>query len=158
MSALDQRPVGTDDAPAVSKRTRHVKGTRPSWFVYACLGVVLVASMFPFYWSLLIGSGDSYTIRDPNMSWIPGGNFFANAAQVFDAIPFWLALGNSFLISGIITVSVVTFSTLAGYAFAKLRFKGRDGLMIFVIAIDSLVTLIEKRLLVWKPQQNARTV
>jgi cellobiose transport system permease protein len=59
---------------------------------------------------------------------------------VFDAIPFWLALGNSFLISGIITLSVVTFSTLAGYAFAKLRFKGRDGLMVFVIATMAIPT------------------
>ena len=67
MTALDAQPVAiADDAvPAEArgrrKRPRHVKGTRPGWFVYACLGVVLLASVFPFYWSLLIGSGDSYT-------------------------------------------------------------------------------------------------
>lgn len=59
---------------------------------------------------------------------------------MFDAIPFWLALGNSFLISTIITISVVTFSTLAGYAFAKLRFRGQDGLMVFVIATMAIPT------------------
>jgi NitT/TauT family transport system permease protein len=36
-------------------------------------------------------------------------------------------------------------------------FSGMMILMIFVIAIDSLVTLVEKRLLVWKPGQSATT-
>ena len=38
---------------------------------------------------------------------LPGGNFLANAAKVLDAIPFWLALGNSIIVSAIITISVV---------------------------------------------------
>ena len=37
-------------------------------------------------------------------------------------------------------ISVVIFSTLAGYAFAKLRFKGRERLMIFVIATMAVPT------------------
>src|SRR5665647_458381 len=39
-----------------------------------------------------------------------------------------------------VTISLVTFSTLAGYAFAKLRFRGRDKLMIFVIATMAIPT------------------
>ena len=50
-----------------------MRGSRPGWFVYTSLAVVLVAAIFPFYWSFLIGSGDASTIRDPNMSWLPGG-------------------------------------------------------------------------------------
>src|SRR5690606_35691297 len=71
---------------------------------------------------------------------IPGGNFWSNASKVLDAIPFWLALGNSIIVSSVITISVVTFSTLAGYAFAKLRFKGRDGLAVTVIATLAIPT------------------
>ena len=148
MTALDAQPVAiADDAvPAEArgrrKRPRHVKGTRPGWFVYACLGVVLLASVFPFYWSLLIGSGDSYTIRDPNMSWIPGGNFFSNAAKVMNdpAVNFWVALWNSIISSGLIALSVVFFSTLAGWAFAKLRFRGSSWLLVFVIATMAVPT------------------
>src|SRR5699024_10665877 len=40
----------------------------------------------------------------------------------------------------VITTSVVMFSTLAGYAFAKLRFRGREGLMVFVIATLAIPT------------------
>ena len=58
---------------------------------------------------------------------LPGGHFFDNAERVFDTVPFWKALGNSLLVSTVVAASVVFFSTLAGYAFAKLRFRGRTG-------------------------------
>ncbi len=55
---------------------------------------------------------------------LPGGHFFENAQRVFDTVPFWKSMGNSLLVSGVTATSVVFFSTLAGYAFAKLRFRG----------------------------------
>ncbi|MGV8973333.1 MAG: carbohydrate ABC transporter permease [Rhodoglobus sp.] len=117
-------------------RRRAVRGSRPGPVVYGLLAVVVLASVFPFYWSWLIGSGDSYTIRDPNMSWLPGGNFIENARKVVSdpSINFWRALGNSVYSSALIALSVVFFSTLAGWAFAKLRFPGRDKLLTAVIA------------------------
>ncbi|KEP74995.1 sugar ABC transporter permease, partial [Microbacterium sp. SUBG005] len=120
---------------APRRRPRPVRGSRPGWIVYASLGAVLLASVFPFYWSLLIGSGDSSTIRDANRSWIPGGNFFSNAAAVIGdpAVNFWPALLNSIISSGLIAASVVFFSTLAGWAFAKLRFRGGPWLLVFVV-------------------------
>ncbi|MDE0573924.1 carbohydrate ABC transporter permease [Demequina sp. B12] len=118
------------------KRTSMTDISRPTWFTYLALVVVLVASLFPFYWSFLIGSGDSTTIRDPNMSWFPGGNFLENAATVIQnpAVNFWKALGNSIIVSTTVAVSTVVLSTLAGFAFAKLRFKGSGGLFVAVIA------------------------
>ncbi|MDN4481155.1 carbohydrate ABC transporter permease [Demequina muriae] len=109
---------------------------RPTWFVYGALAAVLVASLFPFYWTLLIGSGDSSTLRDPNMSWIPGGNFIDNAMRVIEnpAVNFWKALGNSIIVSTTVALSTVVLSTLAGFAFAKLRFKGNGVLYVAVIA------------------------
>ncbi len=146
MSAINTPPLAIPeqlipDAPK-RRRARHIRGTRPGWFVYGCLGVVLLAAIFPFYWSLLIGSGDSSTIRDPNMSWIPGGNFLANAARVIGdpAVNFWPALGNSIYASALIAASVVFFSTLAGWAFAKLRFRGSSVLLVFVIATMAVPT------------------
>ncbi|PTT19973.1 sugar ABC transporter permease [Microbacterium sp. HMWF026] len=139
MTAVNAAPIpladgGTPAGPR-RRRPRPVRGSRPGWIVYASLGAVLLASVFPFYWSLLIGSGDSSTIRDANRSWIPGGNFFANAAAVIGdpAVNFWPALLNSIISSGLIAASVVFFSTLAGWAFAKLRFRGGPWLLVFVV-------------------------
>jgi len=108
---------------------------RPGAAVYTFLAVILAASLFPFYWSFLIGSGDAGTLSDTGMSWIPGGNFLANARSVMDneSVNFWRALGNSVVVSSVISISVVFFSTLAGFAFAKLRFRGQHGLLVFII-------------------------
>src|SRR5438132_14342521 len=109
---------------------------RPGALVYGLLTAVLVASVFPFYWSFLIGSGDGGTLSDTNMSWLPGGNFLANAASVInnESVNFWKALTNSIIVSSVVSVAVVFFSTLAGFAFAKGRFTGQRGLLLFVIA------------------------
>lgn len=112
---------------------------RPGFLTYGLLTAFMLGTAYPLWWSFVVASGTNAT-RGETLPLIPGGNFFANAAKVLDAIPFWLALGNSILVSSIITISVVGFSTLAGYAFAKLRFRGREGLMIFVIATMAIPT------------------
>jgi len=114
-------------------------GSRPGFLTYGLLTAFVIGSVYPMWWSVVVGAGTNAT-RGETLPLIPGGNFLANAAKVFDAIPFWVALGNSVIISSIITVSVVSFATLAGYAFAKLRFKGRDGLMVFVVATMAIPT------------------
>jgi cellobiose transport system permease protein len=108
---------------------------RPGVLAYAFLAAILVASVFPFYWSFLIGSGDAGTLSDTSMSWIPGANFLANARSVIDneSVNFWKALANSVIVSSVIAASVVFFSTLAGFAFAKSRFAGQHGLLVFII-------------------------
>lgn len=123
-------------------RATKIRGYRAGFWVYAGLGAVLLSAIFPYYWSLLIGSGDASTISDPNMSWIPGGNFFANAAAVMNdpAVNFWPALWNSIYSSTIIAASVVITSTLAGWAFAKLRFRGSKALLVFVVATMAVPT------------------
>ena len=56
------------------------------------------------------------------------------------AVNFWPALWNSIFSSTVIAASVVVFSTLAGWAFAKLRFRGSKGLLIFVVATMAVPT------------------
>ena len=77
------------------------------------------------------------------MSWIPGGNFIANAHRRSSnnpAVNFWPALWNSIFSSTLIAASVVVFSTLAGWAFAKLRFRGGKALLVFVVATMAVPT------------------
>ncbi|MCU1413985.1 MAG: carbohydrate transporter permease [Microbacteriaceae bacterium] len=126
----------------MSRRKRNIVAQRPGSLVYAFLAVILLGSLLPLYWSFLIGSGDSSTISDQNLSWIPGGNFIANALSVINDpnVNFWKALGNSIIVSTVVSLSVVFFSTLAGYAFAKLRFRGSRVLLVFVIATTAVPT------------------
>jgi len=133
-----------DTRPAARKtplRSRIIGSSgKPGFLTYGLLLAFLVSSAYPLWWSAVIGSRSNEALGETWPPLLPGGNFWTNVGEVFDTIPFWLALGNSILISGIITLSVVGFSTLAGYAFAKLRFKGRNGLMLIVVATMAIPT------------------
>ena len=113
---------------------------RPGKLVYGLLAAVILGGMFPLWWSFLIASHDSTVLaRDP-FPLVPGGNFVRNAATVIDTVDFWQATLNSIIVSTTVSVSVVFFATLAGYAFAKLRFRGRGPLLVFVIATMAVPT------------------
>ncbi|MEO5921938.1 MAG: carbohydrate ABC transporter permease [Pseudolysinimonas sp.] len=115
-------------------KTRHIRGSRPGFGVYAVLVAIFVSAAFPLYWSFIIGSGDSSSLRE--RPWWPGGNFLQNALTVISnpAVNFWPALWNSLYSSFLIASAVVITSTLAGWAFAKLRFRGGPVLLAFVVA------------------------
>ncbi|MDL9978134.1 carbohydrate ABC transporter permease [Microbacterium sp. ASV49] len=113
---------------------------RPGWFSYTLIAVFFIAGAYPLYWTFIMGSSDKSALTDPWPPLLPGGQFWKNVAVVFDTVPFWQALANSIIVSTVVAASVVFFSTLAGYAFAKLRFRGREGLMVFVIATLAVPT------------------
>ncbi len=113
---------------------------RPGFLVYGLLSAFVLGSAFPLYWSFVIGSVTKERAIHSPPPLYPGGHFLENARRVFDQIDFWSALANSIIISSVSAAPVVFFSTLAGYAFAKLKFKGRNAGMAFVIATMAVPT------------------
>ncbi|HXH80616.1 carbohydrate ABC transporter permease [Nocardioides sp.] len=113
---------------------------RPGFLVYGLLTAFIIGSTAPLYWSLLVGSHTKDVVTRDVPPLLPGGHFFDNAQRVFETVEFWKALGNSLLVSTVCATSVVFFCTLAGYAFAKLRFRGSAPLMIFVVATLAVPT------------------
>ncbi|HTN55349.1 MAG TPA: carbohydrate ABC transporter permease [Microbacterium sp.] len=147
MTAIVTPPQATKPAPTdqpVSAEERRARRRRfyerPGVLTYALLTAFFVGSAFPLWWSFVISSRQSSDTNLVPPAILPGPNFLSNALKVFDTVPFLLALLNSVIISGAITISVVFFSTLAGYAFAKLRFRGRTGLLLTVIATMAIPT------------------
>ncbi len=101
------------------------------------IGLILVGlfSIYPFYFVLIIASRGNDALNNPSPTWLPGGEFLDNfnKALARDDVHFWEAMINSFIVSSVVTVSVVITSGLAGFAFAKLRFKGRNALMLTIL-------------------------
>ncbi|UMG91174.1 carbohydrate ABC transporter permease [Nocardioides sp. TF02-7] len=113
---------------------------RPGFVVYGLLSAFVIGSALPLYWSFVIGShtkGDANSFPPPIL---PGGHFLENAQRVLDTTEFWTAMFNSLLVSTACGLSVVLFSTLAGYSFAKLRFRGSNVLMGFVVMTMAVPT------------------
>ncbi len=115
---------------------------RPGWVTYAILATVLVVSAYPIYYTFLLASADSsYIAQNPIPSLIPQGKFWLNVSKVLASdIHFWKSVVNSLIVAMVTSISVVLLSTLAGYSFSKLRFKGRRGLLVFVIATMAVPT------------------
>jgi ABC-type glycerol-3-phosphate transport system permease component len=104
--------------------------------VYLTLLVSLVLSIFPLYWLFVVATRSNDVVGQFPPPLVPGGNLGANVARLFGAEEAHFALGlvNSAIASVAVTVSVVFFSSLAGFAFAKLRFRGRNALLLAVLA------------------------
>ncbi|CAN5166261.1 carbohydrate ABC transporter permease [soil metagenome] len=135
---LDGMTATTAGDRKVAKRRRSYD--RPKPLSYLLLIAFFAGSAFPLWWSFVIGSRQASDINLVPPALIPGPNFLENVAKAFATVDFTKALVNSFIISATITVSVVFFSTLAGYAFAKLRFRGRNGLLIAVVITMAIPT------------------
>ena len=108
---------------------------RPRWLTYAVLSVVLLVSATPIYYALLLASSTATEVaRNPIPAIFPGGNLADNLGRVVNAgIQFWPAMINSVIVAVVTSLAVVFFSTLAGFAFAKLRFRGQKWMLAFII-------------------------
>ncbi|RDG36173.1 carbohydrate ABC transporter permease [Streptomyces corynorhini] len=100
---------------------------------YLILAVALLFSAFPFYWTIVAASRSNADLAKVPPSLLPGPNLIGNFEAVLEQADIGKALLNSLIVSGSITVGTVLCSTLAGFAFAKLRFRGRGMLLALTI-------------------------
>ncbi|MFD9498891.1 carbohydrate ABC transporter permease [Streptomyces sp. NPDC060035] len=103
-------------------------------FAYFALTVVGLGSLFPLYWTLVAASRTQQEVLDTTPPFLPGGNLFHNIEAAWEQASLGKAILNTVIVSGSITAATLFFCTLAGYAFAKMRFRGRGALMTAVIA------------------------
>ena len=94
--------------------------------LYALLTVVAVITLIPFVWVMFGAFKSQAEIMSAPGAWLPRnfGNF-DNFVELFEHRQFGTFMRNSFIVSVFTVVANVLFSSMAGYALAKLPFKGR---------------------------------
>jgi cellobiose transport system permease protein len=117
-----------------------MKNAKAGPLLYGFLVAVLAASIFPLYYSFIVASKDNSVLGEKMPPLVPGGNLVENITRVFDTVDFWLAMQNSFIVAATVAISNVVLGTLAGFAFARLRFKGRDSLFLVVLGTAMVPT------------------
>ena len=132
-----------------------------SRLTYLALPLSAVLSIFPIYWMFVVASRTSDTMGQVPPPLTPGGNLGANIARLFDNTDAYFLTGliNSAIVATTVTISVVFFSTLAGFAFAKLRFRGRNALLLVIVAtmmVPTQLGVIPLYLLMTKLNWNDR--
>mgnify|MGYP001314739735 CR=1 FL=1 len=100
---------------------------------YVLLGIAALLSLFPLYWTMVAASTDNTRVTQTPPPFIPGPNLFENLKTAWQDATLGKAMGNSLIVAGCIATATVLFATLAGFAFAKLRFRGRNILLMLVI-------------------------
>ena len=111
------------------------KWQRTAPLSYLALAAITFLSIFPFYWMFVVSSNTNAEISKSPPSLIPGGRFLIVAQKVLSAegVYFNSALMNTFIVGISIAVAQVVFSAFAGFAFAKLNFKGRKFFILFIV-------------------------
>jgi cellobiose transport system permease protein len=120
-------------------QAKPVVNKRPKWqkmgpFGYVVLALVTFLSIFPFYWMFIVASNGTDEISKIPPTLLPGPRFFTVVSHVYEALPqFNQALLNTFYVGTVVAVAQVFFSAIAGFAFAKLNFRGQKFMVLFVI-------------------------
>lgn len=108
-----------------------------AWAVNGALLLLAVVSLAPLLWMVSVSfmpAGEASRFPPPLL---PSGATLANYHELFARTGMARNFANSLLVSGAITLGSLLINTMAGYAFAKLRFSGRE--RIFRLLLAALV-------------------
>jgi cellobiose transport system permease protein len=119
------------------KREKARKFSVGRLLVYVFLSLAALLSLFPFYWMFVMATSPSSAYNSIPPTITPGNLLVDNFKKVLDQIDFFQSMWNSFVICAIVTLVVLFISSLAGFAFAKFSFRGKN---VFFAAI--LLTMI----------------
>lgn len=123
----------TPSAPTTATKRASVRPlSRGAAYLLLLFGAVL--TLAPFYFMFVFSSHTRTEIFQlPPPLWF-GDNLAQNYDSLMERLPFWRSLWNSLYLAVMTTVTTLFFCSLAGFAFAMYRFKGREALFGLVLA------------------------
>ncbi|WP_086149512.1 carbohydrate ABC transporter permease [Cellulosimicrobium sp. KWT-B] len=169
MTTTAPAPVATPTGPAhpePAPRRRRRRTTPGRVLGWAVLTLLLVVTLFPFYWMLRTALSTNAALPGGAADPLPvgfSGEGFRRALGLATAqesladggsgasMDFPRYLVNSVVVATLVTVCQVFFSAMAAYAFARLRWPGRDAVYAVFLAglmVPTIFTLLPNFLLV----------
>ncbi|CAK20146.1 carbohydrate ABC transporter permease [Listeria welshimeri] len=116
-----------------------------SFIWYIAVLLISLVTVFPLIWTVSTSFKPTSEILSNGMNLIPKMFTWDNYKDVFSTTPFARYLVNSLILAVGGVLSNLFFGSLAGYAFAKLPFKGKKGLFMTFLGsmmIPAVVTMI----------------
>lgn len=118
---------------------------------YIALTISAIVFVYPFYWMLVASIAPENEIGSLTLA--PTSITLNSYSQMLDKIPIGGAFINSLIVSSSITIGVLIFGSMIGYALSKLTFKGRDlifYIIIFTMTLPFQITLIPQYIIMVK--------
>lgn len=139
---VDEGVLGRRAAARVQRRRRR-HGSERKGIVWRTLiaAVVALVVIFPLYWMVVVAFSPRGEVFEPGLRLWPSSWTLENVVKVFDRVPVVDWLGNSIVIGAFVTVLTVAVNLLAGYAFARLRFGGRNA--VFILALATMMIPVQ---------------
>ena len=135
-ATVSSRPATAPPAPPPAGRKGRNRAGRQlhgGKITYAVLILFTIGSLFPLAWAGIAPSRTNTRLAEtPPPFWF-GGNLFHNLDVAWNDANMGEALLNTTVVAGTIAVGTVLFSTIAGFAFAKLRFRFKNLLLMLTI-------------------------
>lgn len=100
------------------------------YIVLTCVGLIFI---LPLFWMLSTGLKTQDQLFRIPITWIPNPVAWDNFIESWSVIPFFLYMRNSFIIAGSNIAANLLVSPLIGFAFARIKFKGKNVLFILVL-------------------------
>ena len=122
-----------------ARRSERMTSTRrigSSLYLVAIYGVLIVASIIaivPLLYVVSTSFKDTVALFSYPPEWIPSEPTLTNFQTLLDEHPFFRWTLNSLIVASGVTVIKVIIDSMAGYAFAKMSFPGRDALFLVVL-------------------------
>ena len=130
-----ERPVRTPTARrrAQARARRSRQGSHA--LAHVVLGVGAFVMAFPFLWQIVMSLSSNAEVQGVTPTFWPEHLQWGNYAAVFERLPFLEQFRTSVVITLVRVSAQILFCTLAGYAFARMRFRGRNLLLAAVLSI-----------------------
>lgn len=112
---------------------------------YLLLLFTAATMIFPFYWMIATSFKSEARVFAFPPDWIPNPAILSNYTYILTELPFARYTYNSAKISALWTLGIILSSSLAAYAFARVRFWGRETLFVITLAalmIPGQITMI----------------
>jgi ABC-type glycerol-3-phosphate transport system permease component len=136
MTTVTTPPVRVADTEPEQRPPSRVRRVRVA---LAVAGVLIL--MFPIYWMLRVSVAGTDELSSLPVPLWPRDWQLDNYVEPWRQFPFLRWLGNSVVIAVVSVVATVGINLCAGYAFAKLRFPGRD--LLFLLIISTLMVPVQ---------------
>jgi multiple sugar transport system permease protein len=102
--------------------------------IYSFLLLLFFITAIPLWWTFITSFKGFQEVFTRPYQLFPETFTLNNFVQIFQMLPFGIYLFNSLYISALVCLGTIVTSSMAGYAFAKLRFWGREIIFIFFLA------------------------
>ena len=114
---------------------RRTRTARPRWGTHLVLLLGGLVMVFPFLWQLSMSLSTQAEVTSVPPSWLPAEPQWGNYPAVFEQVPFWNQFLNTAAVTGARVIGQLLLCALAGYAFARMDFPGRNLLFALVLSI-----------------------